>query len=262
MKRISLTVAEKGVSITPQELMEAQEAEANMALQDKLIAETAEAMNALEVAVYSLRDDLSTRLEKYFTDGEREKLSSTCTAMEDWLYDEGMDVEKSVYQGKLKELKDAFAPGEEREREDGARRDAYDALEKAIEKYAAFAASDAEEYAHIGTEEKQKVAAECATAQGYLAETKGKLDALPKTETPPIKCAEIVAKADALGAMAAPIMNTPKPLPPKPEEPPPAAEGAAAEGEAAPAEGGEAAPAEGDATPAAEEGSKDNMDVD
>ena len=108
---------------------------------------------------------------------------------------------------------------------------------------AEVAASDAEEYAHIGTEEKQKVAAECATAQGYLAETKGKLDALPKTETPPIKCAEIVAKADALGAMAAPIMNTPKPLPPKPEEPPPAAEGAAAEGEAAPAEGGEAAPA-------------------
>merc|ERR1719421_952598 len=91
---------------------------------------------------------------------------------------------------------------------------AYCALEAAIEKYAAFAASTSEEYAHIDTEEKQKVAGECASAQAYLADARAKLDALPKTETPPIKCAEIVQKADALASMAAPIMNTPKPLPP------------------------------------------------
>ena len=44
MKRIALTVASKGMSITPQELIDAQEAEGNMALQDKLLAQTAEAV--------------------------------------------------------------------------------------------------------------------------------------------------------------------------------------------------------------------------
>jgi len=240
--------------------MDAQEAEGNMKLQDKIIAQTAEAMNNLETKVYALRDDLSQKLSAYFTEPDKEKLGSTLTALEDWLYDEGMDVEKSVYETKLKELMATFAPGELRATEAELRPDAFSELAKAIEKFNTFAASQSEDYAHISTEEKQKVAAECAQAQAYMAEAEAKLQALDKTTDPPIKAAEITAKASSLSALCMPIMNTPKPLPMEPEPAPaPAAEApddtnASAAGEPA---------AAGTAEPAVDDTAKpDNMDVD
>lgn len=256
VKRIALSVVAKGVGITPQELMEAQEHEAAMALQDKIIAQTAEAMNALEAAVYKLRDDCSTVLSAYLTDADKEKLSATCTALEDWLYDDGMDVEKSVYEAKLKELNADFAPSVNRAKEADDRPDAFSELSKAVEKFSAFAASTEAEYEHIETEQKQKVAAECATAQSWMSDAQAKIDGTPKTEDAPFKPADIRAKASALSAVCTPIMNTPKPAPPPPPAPPPAAEapaaaeGAAAEGEAAPAADAPAGP------------KPDNMDVD
>ena len=260
VKRIALTVASKGsFGISPQELVDAQEAEGNMALQDKLLAATAEAMNALEAAVYKLRDDVSTRLADFLAEPDKEKLSSMCTAMEDWLYDEGMDTDKATYEAKLKELEGAFAAGNTREKEASARPDAFAALKDAIDKFSTFAASASEDYAHISTEDKQKVAGEAAQAQAWMAESQAKVDGTPKTEDPPVKAAEITAKASALASVCAPIMNTPKPLPMEPEPAPaPAADsaeppaGEAAESEAAP-EGEAAAPPES---------KPDNMDVD
>ena len=263
VKRIPLSVAAKVASgaISTQELIDAQEAEGNMALQDKLLAETAEAMNALEAAVYKLRDDISTKLGDYLVEADKEKLSALCTTMEDWLYDEGEDCEKAVYVQKLKELNAEFAPSVLRESEAEKRPPAFDELTQAIEKFSAFAASQSDEYEHISTEEKQKVAGECAQAQAWLADTQAKLGALPKTDDPPVKAAEIIAKASSLAGVCTPIMNTPKPLPKLPDPPPAAeapAEGASAEvpmEEAAPVDGAEAPPAEGEKKP-------DNMDVD
>merc|ERR1719487_1774417 len=117
--------------------------------------------------------------------------------MEDWLYDEGMDTEKSVYEAKLKELKSSFAGGESRALEASLRPDAFQELSKAIEKFNTFAASQSEEYAHISTEDKQKVAAECAQAQAWMAETQSKLAALAKTDDPSVKAADITAKLSA-----------------------------------------------------------------
>jgi len=259
VKRIALSVQTKSFSqISAQELMDAQEAEGNMKLQDKLIAQTAEAMNNLETKVYALRDDLSQKLSAYYTEPDKEKLGSTLTAMEDWLYDEGMDVEKSVYEAKLKELLATFAPGEGRAKEADLRPDAFSELGKAIEKFNIFAASQSEDYAHISTEEKQKVAAECAQAQAWMAEAEAKLQALDKTTDPPIKAAEITSKASSLSAMCTPIMNTPKPLPKEPE-PAPAAE---VPDDAAAADAATTEPATepaGEETPASK---PDNMDVD
>jgi len=216
-------------------------------------------MNALEAAVYRLRDDVSTRLGDFLTEPDKEKLSALCTATEDWLYDEGFDCEKAVYQSKLTELESAFAGGNGREKEASSRGPAFEALADAIQKFSTFAASQSEDYAHISTEDKQKVAAECAQAQAWMAETQAKLESLPKTEDAPVKAAEVTAKASSLSSVCAPIMNTPKPLPMEPDPPPPPAEGEAAAG--APAgEGAEPTPAaEGEEPPAAK---PDNMDVD
>jgi len=255
-------VATKGNGITAQELMEAQEQEGNMQLMDNLLAATAEAMNALESAIYRLRDELSGRLATFIAEADKEKLGAKLTAMEDWLYDEGFDCEKAVYEAKLKEITDMFAGGDMRCKESEMRPDALAELSKAIDTYAAFAASSDEAYAHIAAEEKQKAGAEVAATQAWLSETKATLDALSPTDDPKIKAADISAKAAALVKVCKPIMDTPKPLPKEPEPAPaPAADAAAAD--STPAEGAEAPPTEGEGAASAEAGAKpDNMDVD
>merc|ERR1719171_1831994 len=152
-------------------MMDAQEAEGKMAIQDRIMRETADAMNELESKVYSIRDNLSMRFSAYATDAEKETLT-----------------------GKLKELMDLYTPIVEREREATERPDAISALRTALEKFAAFAASDAEEYSHISAEDKSKVGGECATATAWLAEMEGKLAGMSTSSEPPFKASELVAK--------------------------------------------------------------------
>jgi len=260
-KRINLDVAMKSPGITPQGLMEAQEAEAQMALQDRLIAETAEAMNALESSVYSYRDALSMKLADFVSESDKEKLSAMLTTTEDWLYDEGFDAEKSVYQAKLKEVQQAFAPASSRESEAANRPEALAELQKQISRFAAFASDTSEEYAHIKAEDKEKVAAESQKAEEWLAGISAKLEGLAMTAEPPVKVSEVQAKTTALIDTCEPIVKTPKPPPPKPEPAPTAAPEVDAAGAAAPEGAEEAAPAEA-ATEAAPAAAPDNMDVD
>ena len=255
VKRIALTVQSRTGGLTSKELMEAQEAEANMQLLDKMIKGNAEAMNALEATVYKYRSDISERLGPFFPESDKEKFGEALTTMEDWLYDNA-DQEKAVYDAKRKEMLDMFAPGEERYLEAETRPDAFAELEKAIAAFAGFASSTDEQYAHISAEEKQKVEAEVAQAQAFHSEAKAKLDALPATEMPPVKAADISAKAAALTKACKPIMSKPKPLPPKPE---PAADAPPAE-PATPSEGaGDSPPDEG--ADAADAPKKDDMEV-
>merc|ERR1719399_1967601 len=98
-------------------------------------------MNALESAIYKYRDEASTRLGAFIAPADQESLTSVLTKMEDWLYDEGFDAEKDVYDGKLKEITDQFKGPEERVKEAELRPEAFKALETAIELFAKFAAS-------------------------------------------------------------------------------------------------------------------------
>jgi len=261
-KRITLDVASKGATITPQALMEAQEAEAQMALQDRLMAETSEAMNALESSVYSFRDALSTSLSNFLSESDKEKLGAMLTSTEDWLYDDGFDAEKSVYQAKLKEVQDAFAPASSRAREAENRPDALAELQKQISRFTAFATDTSEEYAHIKAEDKEKVAAESQKAEEWLAGMSAKLADLAMTDEPPVKVSEVVAKTTALIDTCEPIVKTPKPPPPKPDPAPAAAEGGDAAAAAAGADGAEPAEVAPADAPVPPPQSEDKMDVD
>merc|ERR1719152_647871 len=229
-------------------------------------------MNELESSVYSFRDKLSTSLSAYITEADKESYSSMLTAMEDWLYDEGMDTDKNTYIAKLKELTDKFAGPTLRASEAENRPSAISKLEETISRFEGFikeCESSSDAYDHIAQAEKDKVASETKAAAEFLADAKAKLEATPPIENPPIKASELLAKASALDTACTPIVNTPKPIP-KPPEPEKPAEGAA-EGEAA------AAPADAEAAAAAPEGEAaaegapaaapaasqpDNMDVD
>lgn len=187
-------------------------------------------MNALESSIYSFRDALSTSLSNFLSESDKEKLGAMLTSTEDWLYDDGkhlrsffaartvflwqsrlianpaprvlpsaaFDAEKSVYQAKLKEVQDAFAPASSRAREAENRPDALAELQKQISRFTAFATDTSEEYAHIKAEDKEKVAAESQKAEEWLAGMSAKLADLAMTDEPPVKVSEVVAKTTAL----------------------------------------------------------------
>ena len=258
VKRIPVTVSEaKSVGMSAQELMEAQEEEGKMAIEDKRIKEKADAMNQLEETIYSMRDKLSTSLSAFSTEDEKSPLMALLTSLEDWLYEDGMDVEKSVYDAKYAEIMDKCGPIEARAREADLRPDAIGELRKALARFSEFVGSSDEAYAHIEADDKAKVAAEVEAATAWLSEAEAKLAASPATADAPIKSAEITAKASALEGVCNPIMRKPKPAP-KVEAAPPSP--APAEAEPAPAAEGDDAAAEPAAAPPPPAGA--DMDVD
>mmetsp|Transcript_13354 Transcript_13354/g.42715 ORF Transcript_13354/g.42715 Transcript_13354/m.42715 type:complete len:244 (-) Transcript_13354:290-1021(-) len=243
--------------MSAQELMEAQEEEGKMAIEDKRIKEKADAMNQLEETIYSMRDKLSTSLSAFSTEDEKSPLMALLTSLEDWLYEDGMDVEKSVYDAKYAEIMGKCGPIEARAREADLRPDAIGELRKALARFSEFVSSSDEAYAHIEADDKAKVAAEVEAATAWLSEAEAKLAASPATADAPIKSAEITAKASALEGVCNPIMRKPKPAP-KVEAAPPSP--APAEAEPAPAAEGDDAAAEPAAAPPPPAGA--DMDVD
>ena len=91
-------------------------------------------------------------------------------AVEDWLYDEGEDVTKSVYIAKLEELKKTGGPIELRFEEDQTRGPAADALRQAAESYMAFARSDSLAHAHIEAADRHTMIQESEAALKWLGE--------------------------------------------------------------------------------------------
>jgi heat shock protein 4 len=254
-KKISLTISEKPVGMSARDKMEAQEAEGKMAIQDRIMRETADAMNNLESRIYAMRDDLSMRYSKYVAEAEKERLQAMLTQVEDWLYEDGADADKATYEAKLKEVMTACGPVLTREREATSREGEISSLQSAIDMYAAFAVSAEEQYAHIEASDKAKVGAEAESARAYLTEMTGKLQGLAPTADPPFLVSELTAKLNSLKDVCDPIMKKPKPPPP----PPPAAPAAAAEADA---ESAAPATATAEAESAQNPPQPDNMDID
>lgn len=61
--------------------------------------------NAVEEYVYDIRSRIYEELEKYISEGDREKLGRMLEDTENWLYEDGEDCKKQVYLDKLTELK-------------------------------------------------------------------------------------------------------------------------------------------------------------
>ena len=74
-------------------------------MQDRLEKEKADSKNAVEEYVYEMRDKLSSTLESYIKENERESFMKTLNETEDWLYDDGEDLSKKYYIDKLADLK-------------------------------------------------------------------------------------------------------------------------------------------------------------
>lgn len=80
------------------------EQEAQMIMEDKLVADTEEKKNQLEEYIYELRGKLDDQYKEFAQPQEVEKLTGLLNKAEDWLYGDGEDAKKAKYIAKYEEL--------------------------------------------------------------------------------------------------------------------------------------------------------------
>ncbi|KAK6741049.1 hypothetical protein RB195_009106 [Necator americanus] len=189
----------------------------------------ADAKNAVEEYVYEMREKLSDSLADFVTEKDAEALRAELSAVEEWLYDEGEDAEKPVYEQRLGELKKLGDPIVERYREAEARKPAFDAFDRSIirvrKAYEDYVAGG-EAHAHIDSADMEKVINAIEEKKRWLDDARHRQERRSKTEPPVVFANEIAQKQQAFEAIVMPILNKKKPAPPpqkkesKPEKPP------------------------------------------
>lgn len=224
--------------------------EFEMALQDRIVAETNDAKNKLEEYVYNIRDAISHKLSAYTEEDTRASFLKELDAMEEWLYsDEGESGNKGIFMQKLQGLQAVGEPISTRAREFEMLPDAFARLEKCMESNAQFAGSKEVKYNHISPDERASVTEECARVGEWLQQHKGALAAASKLAMPPLTVQQVSEKASELNRFCDGVMNKAKPAPPPPPPKPkgdkPAEPAAAGEPSAADAAAGAEAAAEG-----------------
>ncbi|CAJ0598446.1 unnamed protein product [Cylicocyclus nassatus] len=189
-------------------------AEMKMQEADLLEKQKADAKNSVEEYVYDMRDKLS---DSFVTEKDAEALCSQLTAVEDWLYDEGEDAEKPVYEQRLAELRKLGDPIIERYREFEARKPAFEAFDgsiirvrKAYEDYVA----GGEAHAHIDSADMEKVINAIEEKKRWIDDVRHRQERRAKTEPPIVFANEIAQKQQAFEAIVMPILNKKKPAPP------------------------------------------------
>lgn len=205
------------------------EAECEMALQSKVQEETADARNAVETYVYSLRNRLADSLSRFVTPEKREALVAALEKAEDWLYDEGEDQKKSVYVAKLEELKKLGGPVETRAREAEGRPAAAASLKQRCQIYLDLARGGDAKFAHLAAEDLAHVTREAEAALAWLAEKERLQAASSAHEDPVLVVSDIEKKAETVSRVCDPILAKPPPKP-EPAPAPAAAPDAPAEG--------------------------------
>uniref|UniRef100_A0A8C2K7T7 Heat shock 70 kDa protein 4L-like n=1 Tax=Cyprinus carpio TaxID=7962 RepID=A0A8C2K7T7_CYPCA len=169
------------------------EYEKKMIIQDKLEKERNDAKNAVEEYVYDLRDKLCGIYERYVTEDESNRLTIMLEDTENWLYEEGEDQEKEIYQDKLSELKKFGEPIEERYREHEGRPRAFDELGKKIQLFMKAVDQD-ERYQHLSAEDMGVVEKSVREALGWMNAKMNAQSKLTVAQDPAVKVAEIIQK--------------------------------------------------------------------
>lgn len=211
---------------TEDELQKENEVEVAMSNADRIVGQTADARNELESYIYDMRDKIvsESQLATFCTEGEKTTFSAMLEQYENWLYEEGFDATKSVYNKKLDELKKLGNPISNREYEARTRPNAMSQLQKSIEKYTTWlnTSSGDEMYAHITVEEFASCSEMVDKASAWMYDMLDKQGGLAANVDPVITAEQIYGKNKELNDLVSPIMLKPMPKPKveekKPEE--------------------------------------------
>ncbi|XP_062254035.1 heat shock 70 kDa protein 4L isoform X1 [Platichthys flesus] len=190
------------------------EYESQMIVQDKLVKEQNDAKNAVEEYVYDLRGKLCGVYEKYITEEDSNRLTLMLEDTENWLYEDGEDQPKQVYEEKLEALKRLGEPIQDRHREQEDRPRAFEELGKKLQLYMKFVDSykqKDERYQHLSAEEMSSVEKCVSESMGWMNSKMNSQSKLTITQDPVVKVADIIAKIQELDEICNPVVNRPKP---------------------------------------------------
>ena len=195
--------------------------EQSMRNRDFDVRTTAEAKNSVESFCYAMKDRIfeGGDLHEYINDTDRDNFVTLLDDTESWLYGEGENTTKSVYQQKLAELKKIGDKLEFRLKESEQRPEAVAQLQEAIKEYQTFLDNaNSEQYSHITAEEKQKVADKVTETVNWLNEQSNQQANLAKSVDPVLTSLFIENRKKDLKKICSAIVSKPKPAAPK-EEP-------------------------------------------
>uniref|UniRef100_A0A3Q3N3G4 Heat shock protein 4 like n=1 Tax=Labrus bergylta TaxID=56723 RepID=A0A3Q3N3G4_9LABR len=190
------------------------EYERQMVIQDKLVKELNDAKNAVEEYVYDLRDKLCGIYEKYITEEDSNRLTLMLEDTENWLYEEGEDQPKPVYEEKLQALKRFGQPIQDRHREHEDRPRAFEELGKKLQLYMKFVdcfKQKDERYQHLTAEETSTVEKCVSENMGWMNSKMNAQSKLGITQDPIVKVADIISKIQELEDVCNRVINRPKP---------------------------------------------------
>ncbi|XP_013869114.1 heat shock 70 kDa protein 4L [Austrofundulus limnaeus] len=197
------------------------EYERQMISQDKLVKEVNDSKNAVEEYVYDLREKLSGIYQKYITEEDSNHLTMMLEDTENWLYEEGEDQPKQVYEEKLGALKRFGQPIQDRHRESEDRPRAFEELGKKLQLYMKFIDSyrqKDERFAHLGPDEVSSVEKCLSESMGWMNNKMNAQSKLAITQDPVVKVADIIAKIQELEGVCNPVINRRKPTVEEPPE--------------------------------------------
>jgi len=199
------------------EIETAYELEVKMCNSDRIVKETSDKRNELESYLYEMRDKVAGELREFAPQSVREKFSAALETAESWLYDEGFDAVKSVYQEKLNEIQKLGNPIVARYAETAARPNAVKSLQDAIDQYRQwlYTVPTDEKYAHITAQEQEKCHGKCDEVNSWMYDMLDQQGSLANELDPVLKVSDINAKLNDLHGVVGPVMRKPKPIPPK-----------------------------------------------
>lgn len=260
---VPLAISCSGISAMNQEqLTAARDEEARMAQAERILRERDQKRNDLETAIYNYRDQFADSANAEFvTPDTVAEMNKLLDEFEDWIYtEEGFDGQKSLFTERLDKLHGLGRPMLRRKKQ-------FEQRPKAIEEFNRVRVEQLEKinnqdeaFAHITTEEREKVRSIWATAAKWLEDKAAEQESKGKTELI-LSNAEIEQRARTAANECLPILNKPKPAP-EPEPEPEKTEGGEQKNADGAKEGegekkADAPPAEGEAAGTAEPATDD-----
>jgi heat shock protein 4 len=265
-KTVDLPITPRVVGSLSRDKLEAAAAlEKGFVAQDRNESERINSKNSVEEYIYDIRSKIHDELEEFITEEDRSQFSLQLEDAENWLYDEGEEVDKAAYVAKLVDIKNKGEPVKRRKLEFEARPIEIEHLGRALQlagKIVDMYKAGEEKYNHIDKVDMDKVEKMIREKRDWLDKNSALLSGLKKTADPPVVAQAIRNEKIGFESVVHPILNKAKPKPKVVEPPPmePEKEGEAKEGEEAKDGAGEP---KVDAAPEVAGGGTDpNMDLD
>ncbi|OXA61158.1 heat shock 70 kDa protein 4L [Folsomia candida] len=210
---VELPFQQNSYGYAPYDIQLMTETEGKMMAEDRREKERIDAKNGLEEYVYLLRDKLDTDLTQFVEERDKSKLSEELSFLENWLYEDGSDEKRQVYQDRLEKLKKTTDPIFERHRDHHERPSAIRELEgsiqqarKVVDKKFANEAG----YEHLEASDVDKLKNAIQESQQWLDHARDILLSVKPNMTSPINAMEIILQRKSFESVVHPVMNKPK----------------------------------------------------